>query len=290
MSLTCIGSLLVDDIAKPLQILHAGASNPVRWTQSVGGVAANVAKAAAVREKSTLISAAGNDQPALLNHAGLSQVNCQWIKRDKPFDRYTAVLTEDGDLFVGLASTELAESLTMDDIQPHIAAPTSAYAIDANLSSQCLLELLEFITSEQPDSIIAALPISPEKAIKWRLSAAKVDVLFCNRREAAALTDQPATLPVEELATALLDMGFTNIVLTDAANPITVMRQGQLTNVMVPSINITGNVNGAGDALAGATLAHYLKTRNLTRSVTVAGLTAAQCVLTSSPITYPAAF
>lgn len=287
MGLTCIGSLLVDDIAKPLQILHAGASNPVRWTQGVGGVAANVARAAAVHEKTSLISATGNDFPALLNHASLSRVHCQWIKREKPFDRYTAVLTEGGDLFVGLASTELAESLRMADIQSFIAAPSSAYAIDANLNSQCLLELLEFLACEQPDAIIAALPISPEKALKWQTCAAKVDVLFCNRREAAALTELSATSPTDELANALTDMGFTSIVLTDADDPIKVMQQGLLKSVVVPSVEITGNVNGAGDALAGATLAHFIKTGDLTPSVTVAGLKAAHCVLTGSPITYP---
>ncbi|MEE9333909.1 MAG: PfkB family carbohydrate kinase [Granulosicoccaceae bacterium] len=288
-TLTCIGSLLVDDIAKPLQILHAGASNPVQWTQGVGGVAANAARAAAVHEKTNLISAAGNDIPALLCHDSLSRVNCQWIKREKPFDRYTAVLTEKGDLFVGLASTELAESLCLSDIQAHLTEPASVYAIDANLNSQCLSELVEFITSRHPDAIVAALPISPEKALKWQPCAEQVDVLFCNRREAAALTDRYAMLPSDELATALMSMGFANVVLTDADKPIKVAQQGQLTNVAVPSVSLTGNVNGAGDALAGATLAHFIKTNDLLSSVYVAGLAAARCVLTDSPITYPAA-
>ncbi len=287
MGLTCVGSVLVDDIAKPLQMLHAGASNPVRWTQGVGGVAANVARAAAIRETTSLVSAVGNDTPALLNHASLDLVHCQWIKREKPFDRYTAVLTESGDLFVGLASTELAESLRLSDIQPHIQAPSAAYAIDANLSSQCLKELVESLASEKPKAMIVALPISPEKALKWQSCATKVDVLFCNRREAVSLTHLNATSASDDLVTALADRGFASIVLTDADKPINVLHQGVLESITVPSVKITGNVNGAGDALTGATLAHFINTGDLTTSVKIAGLAAAQCVLTNSAITYP---
>jgi len=287
--LTCIGSLLVDDIAKPQQILHAGASNPVRWTQSVGGVAANVARAAALRTKTTLISAAGNDIPSLLNHPSLHQVDCQWIKHDSAFDRYTAVLNEHGDLFVGLASTELAESLNLAAIQPLLRQPTQAYAIDANLSTECLLELVEYIDNEHTGSLIAALPISPEKAIKWRECASKVDILFCNRREAAALIGQQTHSTTDTLALihALADCGFNNTVLTDAAKPIKVMQRGQVSSIEVPATSITGTVNGAGDALSGATLSHYLKTKDLAQSVSKAGLIAAQCVLSGSTVHYP---
>ncbi len=286
-TLTCIGSVLVDDIAKPLQMLHAGASNPVQWTQGVGGVAANVARAAAVHEKTGLISASGNDIPTLLKHSSLSRVDCRWIERDKPYDRYTAVLTENGDLFVGLASTELAESLCLADIQAKLLVPSTAYAIDANLNAQCLQELVGFLASQQPNSLIAALPISPEKALKWRSCADKVDVLFCNRNEAAALTNKPSSTPIDALANALNKMGFANIVLTDAGNSIQLVHQGLFTEVAVPSVSITGNVNGAGDALAGATLAHFINTGDLTGSIANAGLKAAHCVLTDSPIDYP---
>ncbi len=289
LSLTCIGSLLVDDIAKPLQILHAGASNPVSWSQSVGGVAANVARAAAVCVKTTLISAAGNDLPAVLSHPNLNTVDCHWITRDKPFDRYTAVLNESGDLFLGLASTELAESISLSDILAQIKAPTTAFAIDANLNGQCLRELVDYIKSTHPNTIIAALPVSPEKAVKWQASAAEVDVLFCNRQEAAALTGQPPALPIDELANALARMGFGCFVLTDAGKPIRVRQHNQLTNVVVPQVAITGNVNGAGDALAGATLAHFLTRHKLVESTSIAGLAAARCVLNSSTLNYPKA-
>ena len=163
--------------------------------------------------------------------------------------------------------------------------PSLAYAIDANLNTQCLQELVEFLASKQPRAIIAALPISPEKALKWRTCSDKVDMLFCNRREAAALTDKQTSAPIGELGSALTEMGFANIVLTDASNSIQVIQHKQLTNVAVPSVDITGNVNGAGDALAGATLAHFIKTGDLTRSVTVAGISAAHRVLTGALIT-----
>jgi sugar/nucleoside kinase (ribokinase family) len=83
-------------------------------------------------------------------------------------------------------------------------------------------------------------------------------------------------------------LGFTDIVLTDAANPLTVMQSGELTTIDVPECNIMGTVNGAGDAMAGATLAHYCHNGDLVRSMKEAGIIAARCVLEGTPIRYPA--
>jgi len=224
----------------------------------------------------------------------LERPHCALKQADQPFDRYTAVLDEHGELFVGLASTELAESLKLSDIQPLIdrpkeSKPPQAFAIDANLSAECLCELVAYLANEYSASTIAALPISPEKAIKWRDCANDVDVLFCNRREAAALTGLETEETSNTLIRALEGLGFASIVLTDAGEPITVLQEQQLASVPVPAVTISSTVNGAGDALCGATLSHYVRNQDLERSVSTAGLAAAHCILTGTPLNYPIA-
>ncbi len=287
-SLTCIGSLLADDIAKPKKKLHQGASNPVIWEQHLGGVAANVATAAALHCDTTLVSAVGHDIDALLEDPKLDKVTPAWIRFPRANDRYTAVLTPRGDLYVGLASTELTEGLAFDDVEPLLPQAAHCYAIDANLNPDCLAELVAYLRGLAHHPTLVALPVSPEKAVKWLSCANRVDLLFCNRREAAALTTLPGDATTAQYISALRDLGFTDIVLTDADKPIAVLQADEMTKIDIPECKITATVNGAGDALVGATLAHYCQNYELVSCIRRAGLIAAHCVLKGSPISYPA--
>ncbi len=286
-ALCCIGALLRDDIAIPRQLLHPGVSNPVDWQLKLGGVAGNVARAASLASKTSLISAIGNDMSSLINDHSLAGVDGRWLFRDSPNDRYTAVLTESGELFVGLASTALTESLQSGDVEPHLPYACKAYILDANLNQACLTQLVGQLKNRREHPLIVALPVSPEKSRRWLACASDVDLLFCNRREAAALTELNVESHIDHLIEGLGDCGFSSIVLTDAANPITVVQNGVSNVIDVPASTISGDVNGAGDALTGATLCHYLHNLDLTSSVQHAGIVAAQCVLEGKPIHYP---
>ena len=84
----------------------------------------------------------------------------------------------------------------------------------------------------------------------------------------------------EALALALIDSGFSRFVLSDGADPVFVFEDDQLKQLAVPSLTIESTVNGAGDAMAGAIVAHWVNGTKLFEAVQTAGLPAASRILT----------
>ena len=267
--LVLVGALHVDELVWPEDALVARASNPVRRTQRPGGVGANVARAAARTGALpvALVAATGDDDDARRLVASLAEagVDCRAVAvPGRPSGRYTAVHDADGELFVGLADTGLAETLDaatvrtrLDDIDP------LALVVDTNLSGGCIDDLL---AADAARAVGAngrrvprvALAVSPAKAARLATTARSIDLLFCNRREAAALGARATDAPLERHADALLAAGFARFVLSDGAAPLLVQTPAARTAVTVPPLPRARSVNGAGDALAGATLGRWL--------------------------------
>jgi sugar/nucleoside kinase (ribokinase family) len=73
-------------------------------------------------------------------------------------------------------------------------------------------------------------------------------------------------------------------VITDGADKLLVQDTDNRTIIAIPPTTVTGNVNGAGDALAGATTADWVQGKPLAASVFETGLPAAQSVLQGNRI------
>jgi len=295
-----VGALHVDELAIPFKSLVPEASNPVQWTRFVGGVAANTLLSLKLQQpgmQTHLLAAMGDDAlgesltRAVEEHGvSLSAVRIP----DRNTGRYTAVLDAQGELFIGLADVSLSEHLSIEHVQSAIQKIQAGVVIlDANLSSTCLDAIAEHIAEQRRDTssapsapLIAALAVSPEKSERLRRLAPVIDLLFCNRREAAALNDRPIQTDLKTLGHGLSSLGFNEIVLTDGADALWVRSNNETRMIDVPATGITQNVNGAGDALAGATLAHWSIGKNLCDSVLDAGLVAAAQALDGSAHTY----
>lgn len=279
-----IGGLLVDDIAISSENLTVASSNPVSWQQRLGGVATNVARVAAQQLNVLLIASTGDDSQGtvlanLLAQEALSSSLVIWPKQTS--DRYTAVLNPDGELFIGLADAQLAEQMRWSDIATRLPdQPPSAVVLDANLSQDCIGETVNaFATHYQAKVPVIALSVSPAKSVRWLNVADKVDVLLCNRREAAALTKLDWQTNINLLADGLLETQFSRFAITDGSNNILVQEHLTRSTVVVPKIQIDRNVNGAGDAMAGATIAGLVSGQTLTQAIGSTGLQAARAVL-----------
>ena len=287
-SLLIIGAVHLDDIAQPDYPLVPQASNPVAWTQRVGGVAANAACAAArTLEKPTkdlieLMAAVGDDSTALqlkqaLNSAGVGTRLHKF--KGASTGRYTAIMTHDGELHIGLADVSLAERLGESEDHNIVELNTvRAVLVDANLSEKYLTTITE--QTSQHDSLLAAMSVSPVKTLRLISMARQIDLLYCNRREALSMNPQlPDNASLTQLADGLCRAGFTQFVLTDASSPLLVQDPLQRVQLDIPNVDTTHNVNGAGDALAGASFAAWSNGMNLVQAVQKIGLAQAAMIV-----------
>ena len=305
--LVAVGALNVDLVFRLTGPVRERASNVATLERRVGGVAANVARSYAAERDAALASGATRpapDGPVLACAVGDDLVppcaGVELLAVTRPGaagSTYAAVLDAGGELRLGLAATDVVETLTAEEVRARLGGRRAgAWLVDANLSAACLAGLAERAASvrgpgDGPDGSsaapFAAMAVSPEKALRLAPLASLVDCLFCNRREAAALTGAGTDAPLATLARALRDLGWRRAVLTDGPAPLAVVEPDGTTVLDVPPAPAPGpapdapgpddgpGVNGAGDALAGATLVHWLAGAPLADAVARAGLPAA---------------
>lgn len=286
--LMIVGALHVDDIATSCSPLIAQASNPVTWKQHIGGVAANAAfsarEVASESRQIAFCAVTGNDPVADQLEQALSRAGVQaCLQRtpDSPTGRYTAVMNHDGELHIGLSDVALAERLDASQVPlVQTGQACQALLVDANLSGQCLASLASH--AESLGIKLAAMSVSPVKSQRLLPLASSIDLLFINRREALALIDQslPIDLPLDTLADGLTRLGFNEFVLTDATDPVLVQTAADRQYIVVPPVAQRVSVNGAGDALAGASFAAWCEGLTLADAVRNVGLKQSARVVT----------
>ncbi len=273
------------DLVATLQSPHQeGASNPVNFALSSGGVGANAARAA-IRsghvQTLRLVAPAGSTGLAPdVATSGFEGIDiCPVPVPGAQAGRYVAIVDTDGEVINGYADTSACDSADAVSLMNECPASARSMVVDANLSTRTMETLLSSLPIAR-----YALAVSPHKARKLMTLAKLVDTLFCNRLEAASITGLPADEPLPTLSKALVDCGFNTHVLTDGAADILVVDAGSRSPVAVESLKLTvsGNAHGAGDALAGATIAACHAGETLVSAVANAGLTAARHALTQT--------
>ena len=293
ISLVMIGALHVDEIAASGETIILGESNPVSWTRRVGGVAANVSRAAAITRPELviqLIANCGTDSDANKLRAVMedSAVNVISINpSDLPTGRYSAVLQPDGDVLIGLADTTQAEQLTFDAITNKVdISAASAVFFDGNISATLMKQLTRQLPRQCP---CIGMSVSPAKAPRLNACLPALDLLFCNRSEAEAMVRHMGhsalrTTKSEELVSRLCDTACTHVVLTDGVNGVYIGSGSEQTHAAVLALDNTKTLNGPGDAMAGATIArladHPLTHSAIVDAIRNFGVPAANAVLT----------
>jgi sugar/nucleoside kinase (ribokinase family) len=135
------------------------------------------------------------------------------------------------------------------------------------------------------------MAVSPSKALRLRNIASHIDLLFCNRREAAALiANDPRAAEfhdvrrpsIDQLGRDLQQLGFSQFVLSDGPAPVLVTSHTEKQQIQVPELNRQRSVNGAGDAMAGATLGAWITGMTLPQAVLKLGLPMAARVVSGA--------
>jgi pseudouridine kinase len=242
----CIGATNLDRKLRLQGTLHAGSSNPATQSESLGGVARNVAENLLhARLPVRLITAVGDDDVgrrvlAQVPSAGSLQVP------GAGSDSYTAVLDGEGELVLGLAAMPLVERLLPAALPARLAPLT---LIDLNLPPQTVAHLIA--QAREQGVRLLAVAVSEPKMARLPQDLRGLHGLLLNGGELRQLHEGAP----EQALTALHDRGVPCIALTLGAQGVLCSMAGWAPeHLPAPSVPVV-EVTGAGDAFAAGVCA-----------------------------------
>jgi sugar/nucleoside kinase (ribokinase family) len=186
---------------------------------------------------------------------------------DRTTPSYTALLDREGELLIGFADMALYEAAFAKQMRRakvrEALETVDAVLCDANLPTAAL-ERLAKLAEGKP---IFAVAISPAKVVRLVPIMGKLAILFMNRREAATLAGMEREAPIQKLVSGLQKAGLGSGVITSGSETILGFDKKGSFAISPPAARHVADVTGAGDALAGATVAALLKGLDLRQAL-----------------------
>ncbi len=246
-------------------------SNPGHMREDVGGGVLNAARCAVQRGiHVSLFSVRGGDAGGervteAIAASGIEDLSCVFLDRTTP--SYTAILDDHGELITGLADMELYErafprQMRRRKLRDAIAG-VDALLCDANMPTEAIAAL----AAQRDARLFGAIAVSPAKAGRLLPSLRDLSVLFMNGREARALAGLDETGPLSDAVLTLEALGLSAGVITAGSDRILLFDQNGIFGIEPPAIDKVADVTGAGDALAGATMAALMNGESLSEAV-----------------------
>lgn len=275
--LLAVGGAHIDRRGQVLGNYVPGTSNPGVLAEEVGGVVFNALRNAVKRGiTASLLSvrggdAAGDNVASAIARAGIEDLSVVFLDRSTP--SYTALLDREGELIAGLADMGLyelafAKQLGRSKVREAVAA-AGAILCDANLPEAALAKLGVVASGK----LMFAIAISPAKVTRMAGMLKNIALLFMNQREAASLCGIDGA-SIKETIDSLRDKGLASGVITAGRDAAIGFNADGAFSIQPPSARKVADVTGAGDALAGATIAAMMKGHGL-RDALREGLAAA---------------
>lgn len=262
-SLIAVGAAHVDRRGRVAAPHVPAASNPGAMREEVGGGAFNALRNAMRHGAAgSVISVrgadiAGESVAAAIEASGARDLSAVYLDRTTP--SYTAILDHDGELVTGFADMELYDTAFLRHLRrigPREAiSAADAICCDANLPAEALAWLCER-ASGRP---LHAIAISPAKVVRLGPSLGRLATLFLNGAEARALAGMAAGSTIIDAATALKSKGLACAAITAGGSALVGFDREGLFAVDFAPVGHVADVTGAGDAVAGVTIAHLLK-------------------------------
>lgn len=261
------------------------ASNPGTMREDVGGGVFNALRSAVRRGVSaSLLSVRGGDAAAdtvsrAIAKAGIADLSAVFLDRTTP--SYTALIDSEGELIVGFADMALYElafpkQVRRSKVREVIAAADAVFC-DANLPTAAL-ERLVALAAGKP---VFAIAISPAKIVRLRPVLGNLAVVFMNQREAVALAGLDSAASGQDIVDGLKRAGLKSGVVTAGGAPMLGFDEAGAFSILPPTPRKVTDVTGAGDALAGATVAASLRGMPL-RAALREGIAAATLAIESA--------
>lgn len=257
----CVGAATIDTKFRLKDELRMATSNPAVASESVGGVAANVARNLAhLGNAASLVAVLGDDDASTrilsaLNVAGVD-TSPSVVVENAPAARYSAILDPDGDLTLGVASMELNDALSPEHFE---ALPLDEFAVvfaDCNIPGRVLdaLRQRRFGGTYR----LAVDAVSEAKILHLRGKFDGIDVFFANYGEAHGYFGLWRETARRQLAKRFLDEGAATAVLMAASEGAYVATPQGLEHVQAVPATIV-DATGAGDAFVAGTIHELLR-------------------------------
>ena len=261
--ITLVGAAHIDRYGRCDGPPVAGGSNPGRFANLPGGAAFNVASSlSALGAKVRLQTILGQDAEAILiREAGAARgidLIAQ-VSADHPTASYTSIVGPDGALAIALADMDIYAAFEAAE------APCPAddwLLVDANLAADAMAALLA-----RAGGRTAAMTVSYAKAERVRPSLERIEFLFTNRVELAALCGAGLETPVAALLDPFRALGGSNAVITDGPADVWTVEPGAILRHPVPPAPRIVDVTGAGDALTAGCLSALMAGQSLAQAV-----------------------
>lgn len=256
-----VGGAHIDRRGRVDAAFVAGASNPGRMREEIGGGVFNAARiASALGASVSLMSLRGGDTAgeavgAAVRAAGIKDLSAVFLDRATP--SYTAILDQDGDVVAALADMELYEIAFAKQMRRsrlrEAVAQADAVLCDANLPAAALTALCGAAGSKP----IFAIAISPAKAVRLAGVLGSLSALFMNAREAAALSGGEVGEPLRNIE-ALQALGLKRGFITRGRDAALAFDSGTIIELLPPAVEAIPDVTGAGDAFAAGAMTALL--------------------------------
>lgn len=282
--LLAVGGAHIDRRGRVSGSYVPAASNPGTMREDMGGGVFNAVRCAVRRGISaSLVSvrggdAAGDSVARAIGEAGIRDLSAVFLDRTTP--SYTALIDRDGELIAGFADMGLYDLTFPKQMKRskvrEAMREADALLCDANLPTAALAPLLQHAAGKPA----FAIAVSPAKVVRLAPVLGLLSVLFMNRRESAALTGLEAAGADRALAGALREKGLKAGVVTFGSEPLLGFDATGIFTLSPPPPRHIADVTGAGDALAGATVAALLQGHSL-RAALREGIAAAMLAIES---------
>lgn len=257
--IVCIGGFNVDRKLRLLADPLGGSSNPCEAHETPGGVVRNVAEnLARLGVPVALIAAVGDDAGGrmLLEQAARVGIATDAVLklRRQVSDSYTAVLSPDGDLHLGLAAMPLVERLNPWALEASKALRARAALVvaDGNLPTDAWPLLLGEARASGIPLVCVAVSEAKMERLPERLDG--LHLLILNAGELATVAPEPAEafaqLHARGAGCVLVSRGSEGLLLSQVERGSRHWPAPQ-----VPVVDVTG----AGDALAAGVCAALLR-------------------------------
>lgn len=260
-SVTVFGGVTLDRVARSAAEPVLGASNPGTVRRLAGGVGFNVATVLArLGFPTRMVGAVGDDADGSAVLAAAAQVgmDASGIARMAGRDTagYHATFDDRGSLIIGIADMKICDAIRPADVVHAVeTAPRGDFwVLDANLPEETLAFLASEASAAQRP--VAALTVSPAKAVRLEPVLDLLTLLFTNRKEAATLLgfdpDDPS-LSVPRLASELAGRRTTRVIVTSGADALAAAAGGDVRSYAPLRVAVSA-VNGAGDSFAAGVI------------------------------------
>ncbi|MGR3513984.1 MAG: PfkB family carbohydrate kinase [Paracoccaceae bacterium] len=263
-TIVCIGSVLWDVIGRSSAVMRIGSDVPGRITRLPGGVAMNIAMT--LRRfgmAPTLLTAIGRDAAGdeLMQQAVRLGLDTSMVYRsdDLPTDQYMAVEGANG-VIAAIADAHSLETAGDKILTPlfdgrlgNESAPFAGkIALDGNLTEMLLAEIALHPQFSKADIRVA--PASPGKAERLLPLLAMTNATLYVNLEEAGLLCQRRFDNAPDAATALMDKGAAEVLVTNGGETAAHARPDGVLTAEPPQVLVT-RVTGAGDTFMAAHIA-----------------------------------